>query len=71
VVYREDGTIKEKVGKEGASEKIKRRYLRNIDRFDTYSRILTPNTEFSNMFLIEISRGCGRSCRFCLADFIS
>lgn len=70
VVYREDGTIKERVGKEGASEKIKRRYLRNIDRFDTYSRILTPNTEFSNMFLIEISRGCGRSCRFCLADFI-
>ncbi len=70
VIYGEDGTIKERVAKKGALEKIKRRHIRDIDRFDTCSRILTPDTEFSNMFLIEISRGCGRSCRFCLADFV-
>lgn len=70
VIYGEDGTIKERVAKKGALEKIKRRHVRDINRFDTCSRVLTPNTEFSNMFLIEISRGCGRSCRFCLADFV-
>lgn len=31
-----------------------------------YGQIVTPNTEFSNMFLIEASRGCPRFCKFCL-----
>jgi radical SAM family uncharacterized protein len=70
VTYTEDGMIKERITKKGVPERIKRRFLKNIDTFDTYSRILTPHTEFSNMFLIEVSRGCGRGCRFCLADFI-
>jgi radical SAM superfamily enzyme YgiQ (UPF0313 family) len=30
---------------------------------------LTPNTEFKDMFLLEISRGCGRNCRFCMAGY--
>jgi len=28
--------------------------------------VLTGNTEFSNMFLIEIGRGCRNSCTFCM-----
>ena len=28
--------------------------------------VLTGNTEFSNMFLIEIGRGCKNSCTFCM-----
>ena len=32
--------------------------------------ILTPNTEFSNVQLVEIGRGCGRGCRFCAAGFM-
>ena len=32
--------------------------------------ILTPNTEFSNVELVEIGRGCGRGCRFCAAGFV-
>jgi len=32
--------------------------------------ILTPNTEFSNVSLIEIGRGCGRGCRFCAAGYV-
>ena len=28
--------------------------------------VLTANTEFSNMFLIEIGRGCKNSCTFCM-----
>jgi radical SAM superfamily enzyme YgiQ (UPF0313 family) len=39
----------------------------DLDAFTTASVILTPATEFGNRFLVEVSRGCGRSCDFCLA----
>ncbi|HKG34710.1 MAG TPA: radical SAM protein, partial [Gemmatimonadales bacterium] len=31
--------------------------------------IVTPNTEFSEKFLIEMSRGCPEKCRYCWATF--
>ncbi|MCL7451623.1 MAG: radical SAM protein [Anaerolineae bacterium] len=48
---------------------VVRQWLADLDRCPTHSTILTPNTEFSNMGLIEIARGCGRGCRFCLAGY--
>ncbi|HET98085.1 MAG TPA: radical SAM protein [Desulfurivibrio alkaliphilus] len=35
-----------------------------------YSRILSPRAEFSDLFLVELGRGCSRNCRFCAAGFI-
>ncbi len=35
-----------------------------------HSMILTEETEFGNMYLIETSRGCPRGCRFCAAGFV-
>jgi radical SAM superfamily enzyme YgiQ (UPF0313 family) len=32
--------------------------------------VLTPNTEFSDMYLSEVTRGCGRHCRFCMAGYL-
>jgi radical SAM superfamily enzyme YgiQ (UPF0313 family) len=51
-------------------EPVIRQWSRSIDDFATTSSILTPNTEFSNMYLIEIARGCPWGCRFCLAGYL-
>jgi len=48
---------------------VKRRWVRRLDDYPTASTIFTPDTEFGDMYLMEISRGCGRGCRFCLAGY--
>lgn len=70
VTYNEDGSIKSFLPEAKAPKEVKRRWLRDIDSAPTISRILTPDTELSGMHLVEISRGCGRGCRFCTAGFI-
>jgi len=41
-----------------------------LSAFRTHQVITTPHTEFSDMFLAEVSRGCFRGCRFCPAGFV-
>lgn len=49
--------------------KVTKRWIKDIDEHNTESVILTPYTEFKDMFLTEVSRGCGRNCRFCMAGY--
>ena len=48
---------------------IRRQWLADLDSAATTSVILTADTDLSDMYLIEIARGCGWGCRFCLAGF--
>ncbi len=67
--YNEDGTISAIISKDGAPERIKKRWIKDVDKYIAKTRVFTHNTEFKNMFLIEIGRGCGRGCRFCLEGY--
>ncbi len=48
---------------------IKKRVCHDVT-ISGHSEILTPDTEFSEMFIAELGRGCSRGCRFCAAGFI-
>jgi radical SAM superfamily enzyme YgiQ (UPF0313 family) len=65
--YNSDDSIK-KINIHKKKTKIEKRYNCSLN-FNTASCFLTPLSQFSNTFLIEIGRGCGRGCRFCLAGF--
>lgn len=71
VVYKKDGTIRERIKLEpSAPDIIKKRVVSDINKRPACSVILTPNTEFGDMHLLEVTRGCGRHCRFCMAGYI-
>ncbi|MFC2029304.1 radical SAM protein [Chloroflexota bacterium] len=48
---------------------VVRQWLKDLDDYPTHSAMRTPDTEFGDMGLIEIARGCSRGCRFCLAGY--
>jgi len=49
---------------------VQRQWLADLDSADCRSFISTADTEFGDMALTEVSRGCAHGCRFCAAGFI-
>ena len=52
------------------SPQVNRRLIRDLSRFTTSSLILSEESVFGDMFLVEASRGCQWGCRFCAAGFM-
>ncbi|MFZ6006265.1 MAG: radical SAM protein [Nitrospirota bacterium] len=68
--YDNDGTILKRVPINNAPEKIKRRYIKDLSVSPITTTIITPEAEFSEMYLVEAMRGCPWKCRFCLVGHI-
>src|SRR6266571_6113354 len=66
VSYALDGTVREVLALDAAPAIVTKRRLRNVDAFETVGGVKTPNAEYGHMALLEVGKGCGRGCRFCL-----
>ena len=51
------------------TQKIRRRWIQQLDRYSGETAIIANKTEFDNLYLVEVARGCGRHCRFCMAGY--
>ena len=47
---------------------VRRRWLSDLDARPAHTVIVTDDAEL-DMYLIEVARGCGRHCRFCMAGY--
>lgn len=68
--YNQDGTMDRYEVPDSVPTRPRRRFVKDLSKFKTHSRILTPETEFKDMFLTETGRGCEMGCRFCVAGYI-
>jgi radical SAM superfamily enzyme YgiQ (UPF0313 family) len=68
--YHETGQVSGVTARRSFPLPVRRRWLADMDGSPTTTQILTPHTEFGEMFLVEIARGCGGSCRFCLVGHL-
>lgn len=66
-IYSEDGEFKGYHIAEGAPKTIKRHFEMLTSGGETV--VATNYTEFGAMYIIEVARGCGRHCRFCMAGY--
>lgn len=66
-IYSEDGDFKGYDIVDGVPKTIKRHFEMLTSGGETV--VATNYTEFGAMYIIEVARGCGRHCRFCMAGY--
>jgi len=68
VHYDSSGHIARRETSQGAPQQVKRRHISTLSQRGVTSSIITSETEFSHMYLIEAMRGCPWNCRFCVTS---
>ena len=66
VSYHDDGTVSAVHPRSGLPGIVSKRRLGDVNAFQTISVLKTPKAEYGHMALLEVGKGCGRGCRFCL-----
>ncbi|MFZ7119372.1 MAG: TIGR03960 family B12-binding radical SAM protein [Eubacteriaceae bacterium] len=72
VEYKDDGSIKKVLQlEEGAPNKIKKRFIKDLDKSYFPENIIVPYIQtVHDRIMLEVFRGCTRGCRFCQAGMI-
>lgn len=71
VSYNDDGTVKAITAHDGASERVTKRIVKDMDKVYAPENFVVPFCDIvHNRAVVEVLRGCIRGCRFCQAGFI-
>jgi radical SAM family uncharacterized protein/radical SAM-linked protein len=71
VIYQESGIVKEIIPLKHGYERVKKRWVENLDKAPFMCSPIVPYKKIIHDRLnLEIARGCTRGCRFCQAGII-